>query len=153
MTSHDACTSRTSWVLTVASLQRLKMGALIPAPADCEVRSLIKFLNAQSIAPIEIHRQLCQIYGHSRLHGQHISCRFSLGSCLMIIHPIARTPRPVIFILSYTSRNSCPVSVSVFRMTGRRRWMSQWLQSRRQTSMTQDTKINPMVWQMSQFRR
>ena len=35
-------------------------GGSIPAPADCEVRSLIKFLNAQSIAPIEIHCQLWQ---------------------------------------------------------------------------------------------
>jgi hypothetical protein len=34
------------------------MEALIPAPADCEVRSVIKFLNAQSIVLIEIHRQL-----------------------------------------------------------------------------------------------
>ena len=32
MTSHDACTSGTTRVLTVASLQRLKMEALIPAP-------------------------------------------------------------------------------------------------------------------------
>ena len=58
MASHDACTSETSRVLTVASLQRLKMEALIPEPDDCEVRSVIKFLNAQSKAPIEIHRQL-----------------------------------------------------------------------------------------------
>ena len=36
------------------------MEALILAPADCEVRTVIKFLDAQSIAPIEIHRQLCQ---------------------------------------------------------------------------------------------
>ena len=28
--------------------------------AECEVLSVIKILNAQSIAPIEIHRQLCQ---------------------------------------------------------------------------------------------
>ena len=49
MTSHDARTSGTFRVLTVASLQRLKLEALIPAPADCEVRSVIKFLNAQSI--------------------------------------------------------------------------------------------------------
>ena len=34
-TSHDACTSETSRVLTVASLERWKMEALIPAPADC----------------------------------------------------------------------------------------------------------------------
>ena len=32
-------------VLTVASLQWLQMKALIPAPADYEVRSVIKFLN------------------------------------------------------------------------------------------------------------
>ena len=42
MTSHDSRTSRTSLVLTVASLQRLKMEALIPVPADCEVCSVIK---------------------------------------------------------------------------------------------------------------
>ena len=40
MTSHGAR------VLTVASLQQLKMEALILTPADCEVRSLVKFLNA-----------------------------------------------------------------------------------------------------------
>ena len=58
--SHDSCTSGISRVLTIASLQRLKMKALIPAPANCEVLSVIKFLNAQSIAPIEIHSQLCE---------------------------------------------------------------------------------------------
>ena len=101
MTSHDACTIRTFRVLTLASLQRLKLEALIPTPAGCEVRSVIKFLSAQSIAPIEIHRQLQQVYGHTRLDGQHISCRSSTGSST-IIHPITRTSHPVIFIFSYT---------------------------------------------------
>ena len=128
ITSHDACTSETSRVLTVASLQRLKMEPLIPAPADCEMRSVIKFLNAQSIESIEIHRQLCHVYGHARLDGQHISCRSSAGRCL-IIHLIARTSRPVIFISSYASRNFCPVSVSVFKMKKRPRWVTQWFQS------------------------
>ena len=36
----------------------------------------------------------------------------------LIIHPIARTSLPVISIVPYTSRNSCQVSVSGFRMTG-----------------------------------
>ena len=121
MTSHKACTSGTSRLLTVASLQQLKMKALIPAPTDCEVLSVIKFLNAQSIAPIEIHRQLCQVYTHTRLDGQHTSYGNSAGRCLFIIHPIVRISRPVIFIFSYTSRNSCPVSVSVFIMAERRR--------------------------------
>ena len=43
MTSHDICTSASSRVLTVESLQRLKLEVLIPAHADCEVRSVIKF--------------------------------------------------------------------------------------------------------------
>ena len=122
LTSHEACTGGISRVPTVASLQRLKMEALILSSADCEVRSLIKFLNAQSIAPIEIHSHLC----NTRLDDQHI-CRSSAERCLIIIHSITRTSRPVISIFSYTSRNSCPVSVSisVFRMTKRRRLVSQ----------------------------
>ena len=153
MTLHEECTSGTTQVLTVASLQRLKTGAPIPAPANCQVRTVIKFSNAQSTAPIEIHRPLCKVYGHTRLDGQHISCRSSAGRCL-IIHPIARTSHPVISICSYSSRNSCPVSVSVFRMTGRRRWvLHSGSNPRRQTSRTQDANAGPTVWKMSQFQR
>ena len=43
MTSHDVCTSGSSRVLTVVSLQRLKVEVLIPAPADYVVRSVIEF--------------------------------------------------------------------------------------------------------------
>ena len=60
MTWHDAYTNGTSRVLIVASLRPLKMEALILAPTDCEVRSVIKFLNLQRITPIEIHRHQCQ---------------------------------------------------------------------------------------------
>ena len=66
------------------------MEALIPAPADCEEPSMIKFLKAQSIPPIKINRQLCQVYGDTRLDGQHISSRSSAGRCLIIIHPLDR---------------------------------------------------------------
>ncbi|GFY09983.1 uncharacterized protein TNCV_3699441 [Trichonephila clavipes] len=34
------------------------MEVLIRSPAACEVRSVIKFLNVQSFAPIKIHRQV-----------------------------------------------------------------------------------------------
>ena len=54
---------------------------------------------------------------HTRLGGQHISCRSSTGRCLFIIHPIARSSRLVISIFSHFSRNSCSVSVSLFRIT------------------------------------
>ena len=81
MTSHDTCTSGTYQILKVAALLRLKMEALIPAPAYCEARSVIKFLNTQSIAPIEFHRQLCHVYCHTQLDSQHMSCESSAGRC------------------------------------------------------------------------
>ena len=37
MMLHDACTSETSRVLKIVSLQQLKMETLISAPAGCEV--------------------------------------------------------------------------------------------------------------------
>ena len=148
MTALDACTSGTSRVLIIAYLQRLEMEALIPAPADCKVRSMIKFLNEQNIAPIEIHRQVCQVYGHTRLDGQHISCRCSIWMCLIIIHPIDRTSRPVVSIFSYIS-NSCSVNVIVFRG-----WDGVTVVpiSERQSSTNQDTNVVTTVWWMSQFR-
>ena len=129
MTSHDTCTSGTSQIPTIASLLWLKMEILIPPCADCEVWSVIKYLNAQSIAPIEIHRQLCQVYDHIRLDDQHISCRSSAGRCLTIIHSKAWALHPVISIFSYTSRNSCLVSISIFRMTEAEMSVTQWFQS------------------------
>ena len=60
--------------------------------------------------------------GHTRLDGQHISCR-SLAGWYLIIHPITRTSRLVISNFSYPSSNSCLVTVSVFRTRERRRWV------------------------------
>ncbi|GBN38082.1 hypothetical protein AVEN_233196-1 [Araneus ventricosus] len=37
----------------------------IADPADCEVRSVIRFLNAKKVKPVEIHRQLVEIYGEN----------------------------------------------------------------------------------------
>ena len=33
------------------------------ATAKCEIRAVIRFLNAKKVAPIEIHRQLTEVYG------------------------------------------------------------------------------------------
>jgi hypothetical protein len=32
-------------------------------PAACEMRSVIRFLNARNMKPAAIHRQLCEVYG------------------------------------------------------------------------------------------
>ena len=153
MPSHDACTSGTSRVLTVASFQRLKMEILIPAPAEFEVRSMIKLLSAQSIMLTEIHRQLCQVYGHTRSNGQQISCRSSAERCLIIIHLIARTSRPVIFHLF----------LHLKKFLSGRQFFSEWERGEECHTVVpipggrllrqRDTKVGRTVWQMSQLRR
>ena len=93
--------------------------SLIPAPADCGLwLSFWKRSGAGCLVPV---LSCCTITrGHTRL-----SCRSSAGRCLIIIHLIARTSRPVITIFSFTSEI---VDGSVFWMTERRRWVSQWFQ-------------------------
>jgi len=36
--------------------------------ADCEIRSVIRFLNARSVLPSEIHHQICQVYGDNAMN-------------------------------------------------------------------------------------
>ena len=35
----------------------------IEGVADCEMRSVIRFLNARNVLPREIHHQICRVYG------------------------------------------------------------------------------------------
>jgi len=35
----------------------------IEGAADCEIRSVIRFLNARNVLPIEVHHWICQVYG------------------------------------------------------------------------------------------
>jgi len=39
----------------------------IENPAACEMRPVIRFLNAKNMTPAEIHRQLCDVYGEHAL--------------------------------------------------------------------------------------
>jgi len=39
----------------------------IERAADCEVRSVIRFLNARNVLPSESHRQICQVYGDNAM--------------------------------------------------------------------------------------
>jgi len=38
------------------------MNALISNPADCEMRGVIRFLQAENVRPSEIHRRLVAVY-------------------------------------------------------------------------------------------
>jgi len=39
----------------------------IEGVADCEIRSVIRFLNARNVLASEIHHQLCQVYGDNAI--------------------------------------------------------------------------------------
>jgi len=41
----------------------------IEGAADCEIRSVIRFLNARNVLPTEIHHQICQVYGDNAMSG------------------------------------------------------------------------------------
>jgi hypothetical protein len=41
-----------------------EMSAPIQSPAKCEVRSVMRFLNAKGERPAEIHKQIVAVYGN-----------------------------------------------------------------------------------------
>jgi transposase len=38
---------------------------MIERSDDCEIRSVIRFLNARNVKPADIHRQICEAYGEN----------------------------------------------------------------------------------------
>ena len=40
----------------------------IEGAADCEIRSVIRFLNDSNVLPSEIHHQICQVYGDNAMN-------------------------------------------------------------------------------------
>ena len=41
----------------------------ITGAADCEIRSVIHFLNARNVLSSEIHHQICQVYSDNAMIG------------------------------------------------------------------------------------
>jgi hypothetical protein len=40
---------------------------MIERPADCEIRFVIRFLNARNVKLADIHRQICEVYGENAI--------------------------------------------------------------------------------------
>ena len=71
-----------------------EMAAPIQSPAKCEVRSVIRFLNAKGERPAEIHKQIVAIYVNV-MNRQNVTkwCReFSAGGT--DVHDKQRSGRP-----------------------------------------------------------
>ena len=60
----SSCGSARFVLLLICSPWIFKMCAAIENPASCEVRSVIRFLLVENHKQIEIHRQLCKVYGN-----------------------------------------------------------------------------------------
>jgi len=39
----------------------------IEGAADCEIRSVIRFLNSRNVLPSQIHHKICQVYGDNAM--------------------------------------------------------------------------------------
>ena len=48
------------------------MNALILTPADCEVRGVIRVLQAENIRPCEIHQRLVAVYGEHVMNADSV---------------------------------------------------------------------------------
>jgi hypothetical protein len=48
------------------------MSKKIENPVECEVRAVIRFLNAQNVRPIEIYRQLIAMYGEGVMNESNV---------------------------------------------------------------------------------
>jgi histone-lysine N-methyltransferase SETMAR len=67
----------------------------IDSPADCEIRSVIRFLNARNVAPVDIHRQICEVYGDNAMSDGMVRKwvrMFNDGR--VTVHDEARSGRP-----------------------------------------------------------
>jgi len=56
------------FVLCLCLFLALNIFKTIEGAADCEIRSVIRFLNARNVLPSEIHHQICQVYGDNAMN-------------------------------------------------------------------------------------
>ena len=76
-----ACTRYTCicWQVTATILAKFErvfirlyifeMPQLIENPADCKIRSVIRYLSAKGVNAVEFHRNICEVYGQTMSDG------------------------------------------------------------------------------------
>jgi len=67
----------------------------IEGAANCEIRSVIRFLNARNVQPSEIHQQICQVYGDNAMSDGMVRKRVPIfNEGRQNVHDEARSGRP-----------------------------------------------------------
>ena len=128
MTSHDACTSGTSRVLTIASLQRLKKEALIPAPADCESAVYDKvFEYTKHSADRNSWSAVLDLWPHTARRSTTLLQEYSWE--VFNHHPPYRSNLATSYFHLFLHLKKLLAGQHQRFQNDRRRWVSQWLQS------------------------
>ncbi|GBM87857.1 hypothetical protein AVEN_182879-1 [Araneus ventricosus] len=80
----------------VANLLQTKIAIWVADPSDCEMRSVIRFLNARNVKPAEIHRQLVEIYGENVMTDGMVRWKWvrQFNDGRTNVHDEARSGRP-----------------------------------------------------------
>jgi len=47
----------------------------IEVASDCEIRSVIHFVNARKALPSDIHHQICRVYGVCKTSVKYMTCQ------------------------------------------------------------------------------
>ena len=67
----------------------------IEGATDCEIQSVIHFLNARNVLPSEIHHQICQVYGDNAMSNSMVwKWVWMFDEGRENIHDEARSGRP-----------------------------------------------------------
>jgi hypothetical protein len=98
------------------------MFKMIERPADCEIRSVIRFLNATNVKPADIHRQMCEVYGQNAMTDKMVRKwvrKFNDSRDNVVDEP--RSGRPSVVTRRPRStrrgyRNWCPVMINALIM-------------------------------------
>ena len=80
----------------------------IEGATDCEIRSVIRFLNARNVLPRESHHQICQVHGDNAMSDGMVRKwvrMFNEGR--ENVHDEARSGRPSLVIWCVRSTKEC----------------------------------------------
>ena len=146
-----------------------KMFKMIERPADCKVRSVIRFLNTRNVKPADTHRQVCEVYGENAMSDGMVRKwirKFNEGRDN--VHGEPRNGRPSVMIWCAPSKQEfvktdgspfrrCPCISSKFQeMFSAKFWQTVWTSgncahARCRRSSSRNTKRSglPVRWSFS----
>ena len=70
------------------------MFKIVERPADSEIRSVVRFLNARNVKPADIRRQMCEVYGENAMSDGMVRKWARINEGRDNVHDEPRSGRP-----------------------------------------------------------